>query len=99
MTVPAGCSSETSEEPDPAFDASVYSRTCSVPADCVVVLSGDPCGCSCDQTAIAASERDRLHADSDAYQASHCPEGAAQCGACPQAPMATCTAGACELVP
>jgi hypothetical protein len=92
FVVVLGCESEP-------FDASGYDRTCAMPSDCVVVYSGDPCGCACEQTSIATSEQARYQDDRREYVNRVCPEGPPDCGPCPESPDPACNAGTCGLAP
>src|SRR5688572_8147150 len=74
--VACSSSEETDDDgQDVSFDAADYDRACDAPEDCSVIFSGDPCGCSCDQAAIAASEREQVDADRAAHVEASCPEG------------------------
>jgi hypothetical protein len=98
IVVVASCSSDD-DDGAPRFDATRYDRTCATASDCTVVYSGDPCGCACEQVAVALAEQSRITEDRTAHIAAHCPEGPPDCGACAPSPKAECRASVCELVP
>ncbi len=91
-------SSENDADEARPFDVSGYDRSCVMAVDCSLVFSGDPCGCSCDQIAIASSELQRYFADRDAYESRACPEGAVVCGPC-AAQAVECTNAQCGVLP
>jgi len=79
------------------FDVFKYDKTCTTPADCVVVFSGDPCSCTCDVAAVSQAASLDVNSDRQAYQKAHCPEGLPSCGACAAPPATTCNDGQCGL--
>ncbi len=79
----AGCST--------TLDADDYERSCGRNSDCVAILVGDMCECSCDMSAINILDADRYQEDRDAISCG------SDCGACPGA-LAVCRAGLCEAV-
>ena len=93
------CSSDDDDGAGATFDIARYARSCMSAADCIVEFSGDPCGCSCELTAVSLSEKDRILSDRRKHMQSHCPNGPPQCGPCPAAPAVECRASLCELVP
>src|SRR5690349_17078823 len=47
-----------------------YDRSCSTAADCVVVQSGDICGCNCGNDAISRADLDKYNAELKEKEAS-----------------------------
>jgi hypothetical protein len=85
------------DDDESTFDVSSYDRQCMMASDCVLIYTGDPCGCDCTQDAIATSAREQYFADRDAYIQLHCPEGPPSCGPCPDSPDAVCQSSRCGL--
>lgn len=69
-----------------------YDRTCNAAAECRVVFVGDPCSCSCDVSAIRASEYPQYLEDRGNPQCN------ALCGPCPGS-AAACVEHVCQAVP
>lgn len=71
-----------------------YPRTCTTASDCVLVASGDPCGCSCPSSAIRADAEADYRRDWEAAQR-WCNPLAGQCLADCVAFTAECSTGTC----
>ena len=91
------CSSGGDDSGSNGFDVSKYKKTCTQPTDCVIVFSGDPCGCSCDVVAVSQPESFNVTSDRTAYVKEHCPKGPPDCGACAAPPATTCNSGKCGV--
>lgn len=73
-------------------DVEDYDQDCAVDADCVTVLTGDPCDCDCTADAIRLSDEPRYRKDRGS-----CNSGCAnQCGPCGPSD-AICRAGRCVV--
>jgi hypothetical protein len=99
--VACACTSSDGDDQDDAgpFDVSGYDDGCAAVEDCSLIYSGDPCGCDCDQIAIASSERTRYFSDRDAYLQRACPQGPPACEPCGLSPELICSDGQCGVAP
>lgn len=79
-----GCGSST-------LSATDYDQSCAVASDCVAVLVGDMCECSCEYEAISATGKSAYDEDRAAIECS------VVCSPCPDGPAVLCsTSGTCE---
>jgi len=82
----AACAGNTTIAPEGS------ERTCTADADCVVVTTGDICGCDCGNDAINVSDLARYKSELEEKSA-RCP-GTAACDCA--AVAAACVQGACK---
>lgn len=73
-----------------------YDQTCTKDDECVTVLVGEPCECSCDTAAINTGSLDEYTADATRIK-SDCAVKAAKCAECPDLSGAICAAGKCAV--
>ena len=76
------------------ISADDYDRTCAADADCVVIFTGDVCGCGCNTGGINKKDLDKSEADRKAVTCVSRPV----CGAC-QGTVAVCSSGKCASKP
>ena len=69
-----------------------YDRSCTTADDCVVVQSGDICGCNCGNDAISRADLDKYNAELKEKEA-NCADPVLACPCDPLMP--TCDQGAC----
>ena len=67
-----------------------YDASCNVAVDCLVIVSGDVCSCSCEVAAINVSDEAKFLEDRGS------PSCSAQCGPCP-AFEAVCADKVCKV--
>lgn len=93
-----GCGDETvtPTPPDTNVTTEGYDKTCAADADCVLVFTGNVCGCGCTQDAIATGEGSRYSAEREEKR-TLCTEDLA-CQPCPDTQVAQCTTGMCAAV-
>lgn len=93
-----GCSEEapTPNSPDTTMSVEGYSKTCSAAADCILVFTGNVCGCGCTQEAIATTEGSRYAAETEEKRKS-CTD-VLSCQPCPETLQAVCEQGSCIAV-
>jgi|GEM_PF-2163192 len=98
IVIAVGCSEEVpvpaSEDTNMTTDG--YSRTCTADPDCILVFTGDVCGCGCTQEAIAATEGSRF-ANETEEKRNACTD-VLSCQPCPETMRAVCDQGACNAV-
>jgi hypothetical protein len=85
-----------SDTPDTTMTAVDYDKTCMVATDCILVFTGNVCGCGCTQEAIAATEGSRYATAVEAKRML-CTE-VLSCQPCPDTQVATCTQGVCSAI-
>src|SRR5262245_2005192 len=71
-----------------------YDRSCGTASDCVVVQSGDICGCDCGNDAINRADLDKYNAEF-ADKEGGCSEPVLACPCVPVIPV--CNQGKCAL--
>lgn len=94
-----GCSEENPTPiapPDTTITTDGYDKTCAAATDCVLVFTGNVCGCACTQESIAATEGSRYSAAQEEKRMS-CTDILA-CQPCPETQAAACTQGMCTVI-
>ncbi len=93
-----GCGDElpNSTPPNTQMTTEGFDKTCSTPADCILVYTGNVCGCGCTQDAISMGEASR-YAAAEEEKRKACTD-VLSCQPCPETQMAACTTGTCAVV-
>jgi hypothetical protein len=73
-----------------------YDKTCAAAADCILVFTGNVCGCGCTQQAIAATEGARYAAEQEEKR-KECTD-VLSCQPCQETQQAVCEQGTCNAV-
>jgi len=94
-----GCSDDVStpNTADTTMTTEGYDKTCAASADCILVFTGNVCGCACTQEAIPTSEGSRYAAAQDEKRKA-CTD-ILSCQPCPDTEVAACTQGMCTVIP
>jgi hypothetical protein len=80
---------------DTELEVESYTTSCASNADCVVVLTGDVCDCSCNYGTVSAKDQERYQVDFTAKQ-KNCGSSPPDCGPCSGA-KAVCTNKKCSI--
>ena len=81
---------------DTQLDVANYTTSCASNADCVVVLTGDVCDCSCTYGTVSAADQERYQLDFFTAKQKNCGSSPPECGPCPGA-KAVCTNKKCSI--
>lgn len=82
---------------DTSVDVTDYDQSCSVDADCVVVLVGSLCSCACTYDAIAQRDLGQYQEDATAAN-DNCSTNDTCFAPCEPPGPAACTGGKCTVV-
>jgi hypothetical protein len=80
---------------DTELEVANYTTSCASDVECVVVLTGDVCDCSCSYGTVSAADQERYQIDFTAKQKS-CGSSLPDCGPCPGA-KAVCVNKKCSI--
>ncbi len=94
----SGCSEEAPVpgKADTVMTTEGYDKGCMANTDCILVFTGDVCGCDCTQEAINAGESTR-YAASQEQKRKACVDILA-CQPCPDTEQAVCDQAICTVV-